>query len=355
MDFHKKTKKMIVYGLFVAASAYFLFIFILSRFEFSRSILFQQYQYGDLYEMALVRDFRFPRSSIPTHYSDVVLDDIDEADIICFGDSFFVVHGDLFARMLKEKTGKKVASVNPLDVVEESNNPIVMLTEFGYEPQEHPTIMIWERVERGITPLFVDPKIERDEIFDKIEAAKTETISTSDIREDLTFVYTKNISTVFVQSLIKTGKFRVFGEISPLTPEYSLEPEMLFYYRAVEGYKRKMTESFIQKTADNIALTSERVKETFGITTVFMACPNKYTVYGDFAAAPDYNELIPLLVEALEERGVITVDLTKTYDDYRKEHGDTSFLYYQSDTHWNELGTRIAVDEIVRVLEAVEE
>jgi len=30
-------------------------------------------------------------------------------------------------------------------------------------------------------------------------------------------------------------------------------------------------------------------------------------------------------------------------------------LYYQSDTHWNELGTRIAVDEIMRVLDEIED
>lgn len=355
MALHKKTKSRIVYGLFIAVSAYFLLILIASRFDFSRSILFQQYQYGDLYDMALVRDFRFPRASIPPQYDDVVLDTIDEADIICYGDSFFAVHGNLFARILKEETGKKVASVNPLDVVGKSDNPIVMLTELGYEPREHPQILIWERVERDVSPPFVDPDIERDEIYEIIAAAEEKIVSSSDIREELTFLYTKNISAVFVQSLIKTGKFRVFGEISPLTPEYSLEPKMLFYSKAIEGYKNNVTEYSIQVIADNIALTSKRVKETFGMTMIFLACPNKYTIYGDFAAATDYNELIPLLVEALEERDVIAVDLTKTYGEYREEHGDESFLYYQSDTHWNELGTRIAVDEIVRILNTIDE
>jgi outer membrane usher protein FimD/PapC len=126
---------------------------------------------------------------------------------------------------------------------------------------------------------------------------------------------------------------------------------MLFYSKAIKGYKKVVNEHYIQVIADNITLTSKRVEETFGLKMIFVACPNKYTIYGDFAAAPEYNELIPLLVEALGERGVVAVDLTQTYDEYRTKQGDGSFLYYQSDTHWNELGTDVAVDEIVQFLD----
>lgn len=77
---------------------------------------------------------------------------------------------------------------------------------------------------------------------------------------------------------------------------------------------------------------------------VFMGIPSKYTIYHTLLNNDPYNNFLPRLYKGLEERGVPCISL---YEDYI---GKKEVLYYGTDTHWNEKGLSIAINNTVELL-----
>lgn len=81
------------------------------------------------------------------------------------------------------------------------------------------------------------------------------------------------------------------------------------------------------------------------IRYIFMAVPSKQTIYDDDIDmfTRDY---IHLLSETLEKEGVEVINLLAAFD----REKDSTQLYRNYDTHWNENGTRIAAEVVAEYL-----
>jgi hypothetical protein len=138
--------------------------------------------------------------------------------------------------------------------------------------------------------------------------------------------------------------FEHFHQISPQTPLYSLDPPVLFFREEVNSFQTEHSQEEVIKLADNITLLSETLSAQYGCTLVFVPVPNKITVYSRMATDRPYDEFSPRLCSVLKQRGVRTVDLLPRFRE------QTGMLYWPSDSHWNNAGIRIAVEESLKEL-----
>lgn len=86
------------------------------------------------------------------------------------------------------------------------------------------------------------------------------------------------------------------------------------------------------------------------ITFVFMVGPNKSSIYSQYM--PDYikkceTTKLDLLIDRLQEYGINTICPKNALQNNR----DNAELYQRLDTHWNGLGSRYAIDEMVEKLD----
>ncbi len=98
------------------------------------------------------------------------------------------------------------------------------------------------------------------------------------------------------------------------------------------------TSDEIESYASNLATLADNLKETFNLEMIFMAVPNKYTLYSGKVNNDLYKGFIPDLQDALDRKGVKYVDL---YSNFSKA---SEVLYYGTDTHWNKLGVDRALE-----------
>jgi hypothetical protein len=140
--------------------------------------------------------------------------------------------------------------------------------------------------------------------------------------------------------------FDCFRQLPAETPLYSLNPPFLFYSEEVASFQSGHGEELIGRLADNIALLDRTLRERYNCMLVFIPIPNKITVYSRLATRTRYDEFLPLLCRALRSRGVCTVELLPRFAEEKE------LLYWPTDTHWNNFGIRLAVEETrKRVLE----
>ncbi|MEO8167897.1 MAG: hypothetical protein ABI623_06600, partial [bacterium] len=161
------------------------------------------------------------------------------------------------------------------------------------------------------------------------------------------FLTSSSITSPVVE-LYKTGVFHLMGEISGMTPVYSLHPPFLFYYeetnRDETSFYYNHSDSLISGIADNLEMLNETMQARFNTTLVFMPVPNKYTIYHKFVNNDPYDDFLPRLCNEVERRGVRTVRL------YERFIGSKEILYFPTDSHWNAAGMNIALDETAKVL-----
>lgn len=109
----------------------------------------------------------------------------------------------------------------------------------------------------------------------------------------------------------------------------------------------------------------DRQLKTLGIDLIVAIIPAKLTVYPDYiraavegeatrpARAPaDRNVCLAtkrLMMELLE-KDVEVVDLHRTFADYRRQNGDEAPLFYVQDSHYRNLGARVAASNIAERL-----
>ena len=94
--------------------------------------------------------------------------------------------------------------------------------------------------------------------------------------------------------------------------------------------------------------------DTLRLKLLVVLVPNKYTVYrhlleGRQQTPAADQDLLSQFARALQAAGVSVINLTPVL----KRHAETGlprhqYVYWRNDTHWNDEGVRIAVDEIVR-------
>ncbi len=198
-----------------------------------------------------------------------------------------------------------------------------------------------------------DPSITQTEGMDQIRLSfwkKIEYRWFTKTELNYAFFLKNNLLTESLVDAWYTMLFRVFGKISDLTPVYSLDPPFLFNRPQVvknrpSGYFYYHSDSLIARIADNIKAISDSLSHMYNLELVFMPVPNAFTIHHDLVTDYPYDNYLPRLCTALEERGVHTIRLYETFKD------PPEFIYHPSDTHLNELGVSMMLDVMVARLE----
>lgn len=113
------------------------------------------------------------------------------------------------------------------------------------------------------------------------------------------------------------------------------------------------------RRADPIAAITDfhRQLHQRGLTLILMPVPVKPVIYpehfapnyphaGEAAENPSYDQFL----ERLEQLGVLVCDLTPAFMAARRQQADP--LYLARDTHWSPRGVELAVQELVRLIDA---
>ena len=122
----------------------------------------------------------------------------------------------------------------------------------------------------------------------------------------------------------------------------------LFYKEGIADYKgiNHYSEEILANIAENLNIISAYLDER-DVQFIVTVCPNKETVYEEYI--PNHIRRVSdekktdLLIEYLEQNTEIDVVWSKEeLNDIGKEYQ----LYYKNDTHWNNLGAYIGVQQI---------
>lgn len=313
--------------------------------------------YGDLYKLNKVEEFKVPimRRGEPSATT------LKEAEIIAIGDSFFDVtyEGPKFATRFEKTTNRKTYNVD-YDLTKR------VYTEdphryFKDHPVDHKTVLLWERVERNLVNDILDARgtvlvAELEQLIpERIRASKGyDTYERyRDIlfhTEPLVFLLQNSVVTHRAYETLNTFRFRVTGDLSPLTPEYVRDPLMLYYGPALKTTRAELLDAEIQKLAETIAEEYRIMRETQNIEPIFIPLPSKETVYRFRLPNATYNNFLPRLTEELKARGVRTVNMLAIYEEYARTHDD--LLYYPTDTHWNTTAMQLLLSELDKIMRA---
>lgn len=308
-------------------------------------------KYGELYYFSFIKHFRekLPHYSPDRKYRFTNRHpDLNEADILTFGDSFFD-----FSRMttFPEELGKKT---NSEVFYARMDLPLRYLKEHNYTGKE-PKVLIYESTEYYLPVKFKEyhkddylpdnrsfPRKAVTSVRDFIFYENTET--------NYNIFLTRGYLTTGIYSNISTFKFDNFGYITKLTPEYSLKYDIpwLFYYEQIStpvlGFNYKHSEEEINTYCDRIADLSKQLKNIYNIQLVFLIIPSKYTACHQLINNNPYNNFIPRMHDGLKQRGIPYINI---FDDFINSD---EILYYGTDTHWNEKGQEIALEKTIEVI-----
>jgi len=312
-------------------------------------------KYGELYYFGFVKHFReegLPDSEEKYRYSEKH-PELQDADIIMFGDSFFD-----FTRMttFPESYGD---ATNQRAFYARMDRPLEYFGEQEFSNTEE-KVIIFESAERYIPERFVEehslvpPSDPRSGIRKKVADARDL------IFQDNTDVLygtliSRSVFTTGLYSASTTAKFDLFKYMTDLTPVYSLEEEMpwLFFHDQLNGepssFYYQHSQEEIDNYCDNIADLASKLDEHYKLRMVFMAIPSKYTIYHTLVNEDAYNNFLPRLYAGLELRGIPYIPL---YDDFLKAK-EEGWIYYGSDTHWTQKGLDIALDKTIKVIESL--
>lgn len=306
-------------------------------------------QHGELYYFNCIRHFQnepLPKATQKFRLSNRH-PNLEEADIITFGDSFFD-----FARQttLPERIQD---TLNRPVFYARFDRPLEYLHDKNFNPNRR-RLMIYETAERYLNHRFLTPHP-----YTRIDPRPQWRINLSDFirleifpersEESYNWLLKGGYLTRNIYSFITTLKFDVFGYISEITPVYKLgKNPWLFYYEQVNqdatSFYYQHSKNEIDAICDNIATLAHAVDSLYNMDFVFMPIPNKYTVCHTVLNNDTYNQLLPQIYQGLEARGIPVI---KLYDDFMTAgHG----IYFHTDTHWNKKGIDIGVNRLIEAL-----
>jgi hypothetical protein len=310
-------------------------------------------KYGELYYFNFIKHFRekgLPPHDVKYRHSEKH-PSLEEADIYLFGDSFFD-----FTRMttFPERLGD---TLNQRTYYARFDRPLMYLEENNFQNDEE-KILLYESAERYIPTRFtlthqLNTGTEKNKIKESIRYILEDVIFLENTEVLYSTLLMRSHFTTDAYSFVSTLKFDALDYITDLTPKYTLEHERpwLFYYDQLNdepsSFYYKHSQDEIDTYCDNIKDLSDKLYENYRLKMVFMAIPSKYTIYHKLINDDRYNNFIPRLYAGLEERGVPVVPVYSDFID-KKE-----VLYYGTDTHWNQKGLNIVLDNTVEIFDSL--
>jgi hypothetical protein len=347
MTVKDKITKILIHIMGLAA----LYLFVILRITAQPYFLLDKdllnasnnFEYGDLYFLNLIDNFKVSTPPLGNEYTNTVPKfDIKTADILTFGDSFFAE-----GARVKNVPARLVDTLKKKVFFLQSNDILSVLEEQKYQKKDK-KYLILETAERRIPSLFTNKQnnfIKKNQSLLNV----TQTILPYNIEQKYTFLLQRSFLTHFIYKELATLKFNYFGYITSVTPVYKKDPPWLFYYQDVNDKKTsfyyKFSDDEIKSICDNILDINNQLKEKYNIEFIFLPIPNKYTIYHKILNNDEYNNLLPRIYSELKKRNVKVCNVYDVFMNSDKE------LYYPTDTHWNEEGVKVTVNELVKFLD----
>ena len=355
---HIQTKNRIALGGLYAAGVFAACIFLLVRIRGAAEwVVYKNDYYNarDLYKLNYIAHFRESHPAFDRTFTSRVRPyrerpehpAVDEADLLIFGDSFMNFRLlPSFPELLGQRLGKNVH-------FSRDHYPRSLLEEKGFMKQSNGKMLLYAVGERGIREGFyvrdadwgrrARRRQDREQpFFQLLTDGRTE--------ERYSALLQLSLLTHRMYKWIATRKFDWFGYISRTAPVYSMDPPILFLHSTVDGSPNSIQYQHPQEEIDEIVRRIARLHadlaETYGLDMVFMGIPNKISIHHDLVwEDARYNDFLPRIQKGLKEHGVPFVDL------YGAFSASDECLYFLSDTHWNEKGIALALDETITFLE----
>lgn len=326
--------------IYASIMLFAVFIVVGGKFpDFGRTFIAREpdgYVVGDQYRMCDLDRFR---EEIPSLKPSAATP-LEQADILTLGDSFFnsTLASDLFANELARKAGLRVHNLHTSEFFEPQSYPLSYLENIGYQTGKS-RIMLLESVEREV--------LERGDGYNKAGLSSSNELDAFAFKvlknSDLEYFFKHNVIVRPLGKRLKNFRFQYLSIVDKSIGAYSLNPDMLFYQRDLEFARLKKSEAMLDSTADSIARLSETLRQRYNIDLIYLAIPNKYSVYHGLAVAESrYDGFLPRLSEKLTRRGVKNLDIYTLYSRYNK--AGMPLLYFSSDTHYTAYGKSVLVD-----------
>jgi len=346
MELKNKITKIIIH----VSGALALFLFIVLRSSAEPDYLLDSELlkaandaiYGDLYFLNLIDNFKIPTPPLgDEYYNSVPKTDINDADILTFGDSFFAS-----GARCKNVPGRLADTTKKKIFFSQTNEILKTLEEKNYVKKDK-KYLILETVERGIPRIFTGGQnvlAKKNPKLGKI----VESLMPLNLEQRYTLLLQRGVISYNIYKELVTMKFNLFGYISSVTPVYKKDPPWLFYYQDVNDKKTSFyyhfTDEEINTICDNIQDLNKKLIDKYNIELIFLPLPNKYTIYHRILNNDEYNNLLPRLYKGLDRRNV---KVCKVYDLFMNSEKE---LYFPTDTHWNEEGVKLTANELVKYL-----
>ncbi|MFZ4590380.1 MAG: alginate O-acetyltransferase AlgX-related protein [Ignavibacteria bacterium] len=304
-------------------------------------------RYGDLYFLNLVDYFKveYETKKIPSFSTTNYQSEINEADILLFGDSFTAMESrDVqLPYLLKDSTNKKIFVIKSSKILNDLNN-------LKFAKQQKKKVLIYQFVERGIFKNFEVLSNEDDRSLIKIYNFLM-TLKVGNIEKRLNQLLQRSLITYEAYKYLASAKFDHLKILTQITPIYKAEPPWLFYYEDVNQSKTSFYYKFTQTELEILVMNAKKLQkeliEKYNLELIIMPIPNKYTIYNEKINTDKYNNIIPEFCHKLTENGIQSINL---YDDFRESE---KLLYYPTDTHWNQNGINIALLKLLEVLKTL--
>ena len=354
-----KKKEFIARFLLFIVGACAAAIFVLVRIRGGAEwIVYKNDYYNgrDLYKNNYIAHFREShpafdrtfRARVPAYRETPDHPDIREADLLIFGDSFMNFRWlPSLPQLLGQRLGKRVHFAM-------DHYPRTHLPAKGYTESAEEKIAIFAIGERGIrSGFYVREEGWEYRVRHRPGVAEPSFRMLTEGRAEPRYraLLQLSLPTHRIYKWVATRCFDWFGYISRTTPVYALDPPVLFLGETVDGsptsFQYQHPQQEIDTIADRIAVLHQDLQEQYGLRMIFMGIPNKISVHHDLVwENAVYNDFLPRVQAGLAQRGVPYVDL------YRAFAASDERLYFLSDTHWNENGIALALEETLSLLES---
>ncbi len=332
------------YGFYVVGLCC-LAVFILVRFQkIPEAVIVDGIEdHGELYHMSYI-DLFAEKIEDKRHYRKRMYDpnrDINKAEILTFGDSFFEFPLEKpFSLRLEDTLNRKVFHGNSYYIME-------YLDTVNYI-KDKPKVLILDVVERYFPYLFSTKherfldqnRVRRNDLYSKIFL--------EDAEKKYTAFLQKSIFSHYLYSRVNTIKFNTLGYLPSVIPKYNRDPLIVFHIESVNDEVTSVyyewEDDEIEDMCDNILILKDRLKEKYNLELLLMPMPNPYTIYHDLIGDARYNDLLPRLYKGLEKRGVWHITLMDPF------LAADEIVYHRTDTHWNKKGQDIALKLVMKEL-----
>lgn len=305
-------------------------------------------KYGELYMFCMVNDYKedLPQAKIkyrlsPKHPN------LEDADILVFGDSQF---DHSRHRNVPEWLGD---TLNKQVMYHRYTNPhwafILSYLQANNYSNTDRKLLVFETTERYIHNRFMDdPDVFFNDTRDKLRktiALVRDRLFNAESEYLYNIVLKRSYFTTDIYAFISTIKFRLFGFISGMTPKYTTgDDKWLFYKDNIDHFYTEYAEEDIETVCNNIKKLSDLLKERYNLDFVIMPLPEKYTLYHSIVNNEADDDFLDRIYSEFDKRQIPYVNLLAPL----KNAGD--YVYPKTDTHYNEKGSEIALEELLNEL-----